>query len=704
MGFVDLNAMVAWPQTVHQSELRIKSYDQWKIDVNRNKDDSVKEHAGRDRAELPYLSNERSREASNLHDLLDDGAQELYPGCSKFPKLSFLVSLYHIKSMCGVSNKAFEMILELLVHAFEHARIPSTMHHAKRIIRKLGITYKMIDACPNDCMLYQGSDQELSKCKRCATSGWKQKTNKNSRVRINRVVKKNRKLQAAKTLRYFPLIPRFDNLSGWNTYGGRTCLACNLDAETNRLTHSQMIEDRGPPVKLSGGDITRQLQDVHVHLGKVQSVTGKRTRLQQTAIQDESRWKKRSIFFKLPYWENNRLRYNLDVMHIEKNVCDNIVFTILKGKGKSKDHFKARKDLQLMGIKHALWPRDDGKTWSIEEGFKTQNSGVHVTSDTRSYASKHDSNVAVGSFSYYGQLVDIIELNYSGQFIVVLFRCIWANTTSGRGIKQDILGHNLVNFSNPIHTDDREDDEPYIIALEACLVYFVEDDVDKNWSVVVHVKPRDLFDMGEKNEHCELELYPQPSLTWLAECDMEGFSLIRKVYNDPFSMYAHSQQIFSKAIVQASPFSSLEHATLFARDLWFNKSPIQSWLNVFSAHLYIDEAAKFAPGPIMLELEQFGRKYRRKFGFVFITSTDKKLSHQILQEVKTRYENPLSVELDITSREEFILIERKLAQLWEHLSRENTRETPKETGEVVQDSMQKENVMKDDSSKRLFLL
>ncbi|RYQ91475.1 hypothetical protein Ahy_B09g097370 [Arachis hypogaea] len=112
-------------------------------------------------------------------------------------------------------------------------------------------------------------------------------------------------------------------------------------------------------------------------------------------------------------------------------------------------------------------------------------------------------------------------------------------------------------------------------------------------------------------------------------------------------------------------FSSLEHATSFARDLWFNKSPIHSWLNVFSAHLYIDQAAKFVPGPIMLELEQFGRKYRRKFGFVFITSTDKKLSHQILEEVKTRYENLLSVEFDITSREEFIIIERKLARLWD---------------------------------------
>nr|XP_025633715.1 uncharacterized protein LOC112727973 [Arachis hypogaea]XP_025633716.1 uncharacterized protein LOC112727973 [Arachis hypogaea] len=121
------------------------------------------------------------------------------------------------------------------------------------------------------------------------------------------------------------------------------------------------IEDRGQPVKLSGGDIVRQLQDVHVHLGKVQSVTGKRTRGQQTAVHDESPWKKRSIFFELPYWENNGLRHNLNVMHIEKNVCDNIVFTILNEKGKSKDHFKERKDLQLMGIKHDLWPWKDGK-------------------------------------------------------------------------------------------------------------------------------------------------------------------------------------------------------------------------------------------------------------------------------------------------------------------------------------------------------
>ncbi|XP_072087209.1 uncharacterized protein [Arachis hypogaea] len=162
--------------------------------------------------ELPNLYNEPSRESRNFQCLLEDGEQELYPGCSKFSKLSFLVRLYHIKSMCGVSDKAFGMILELLADAFEHARIPSTVHDAKKVIRRLGLEYKKIDACPNDCMLYQGNDQELTKCKQCGTSRWKHKTKKNSRVRIKMVVKKNGKPQAAKILRYFPLIPRLQRL------------------------------------------------------------------------------------------------------------------------------------------------------------------------------------------------------------------------------------------------------------------------------------------------------------------------------------------------------------------------------------------------------------------------------------------------------------------------------------------------------------
>ena len=55
------------------------------------------------------------------------------------------------------------------------------------------------------------------------------------------------------------------------------------------------------------------------------------------------------------------LCHNFDVMHIEKNVCDNIVYTLLNDNAKTKDHVNARKDLKEMGIKLDLWPNESGK-------------------------------------------------------------------------------------------------------------------------------------------------------------------------------------------------------------------------------------------------------------------------------------------------------------------------------------------------------
>ena len=66
--------------------------------------------------------------------------------------------------------------------------------------------------------------------------------------------------------------------------------------------------------------------------------------------------KKKSIFFELPYWKENLIPHNLDVMHIEKNVCDNILGTLLDLDGKAKDNLKARRDLEEMGIRRALHP------------------------------------------------------------------------------------------------------------------------------------------------------------------------------------------------------------------------------------------------------------------------------------------------------------------------------------------------------------
>lgn len=58
-------------------------------------------------------------------------------------------------------------------------------------------------------------------------------------------------------------------------------------------------------------------------------------------------WVKRSIFLELPYWKTNLLRHNLDVMHIEKNMFENIFNTVMEVKGKTKDNIKATLDIAL---------------------------------------------------------------------------------------------------------------------------------------------------------------------------------------------------------------------------------------------------------------------------------------------------------------------------------------------------------------------
>lgn len=51
------------------------------------------------------------------------------------------------------------------------------------------------------------------------------------------------------------------------------------------------------------------------------------------------------------------LRHNLDVMHIEKNVTENIVGTLLNIKQKTKDSLKSHKDFRVQGLTKDLHPQ-----------------------------------------------------------------------------------------------------------------------------------------------------------------------------------------------------------------------------------------------------------------------------------------------------------------------------------------------------------
>ncbi|XP_061344016.1 uncharacterized protein LOC133289989, partial [Gastrolobium bilobum] len=482
-----------------------------------------------------------------FYEVARDGELPLYEGCVKYSKLSFIVKLYHIKCLCGMTDKSMTMILELLKDAFEHANIPASFYEAKKIITKLGLDYKNIHACPKNCMLYWGEeDESRQSCKVCHTSRWKPPVKEVSDGTSSQQGQKKRNV-AAKIVRYFPLKPRlqrlflstktaedmrwhaipngandglmrhprdseawkkFDelhtsfssdprsvrlglatddfnpfgnmssnysiwpvilipyntppwlcmkstsfiistiipgkrmpgndidvflqplikelkelwqdgvdaydaftqekfklyaalmwtisdfpglgNLSGWNTYTGLACPSCNFDFEPCRLNHSKKWcfmghrrfldqrhrfrlnkvrfngkqDLRNPPNLLSGCAILEQVQNINVTFGRKTNVIGrgKRRRVSDRHTNGNTQqWKKKSIFFELPYWRHNLLRHNLDVMHIEKNVCDNIIFTLLNDSSKSKDHLNARRDLKVMGCKHDLWPDDNGK-------------------------------------------------------------------------------------------------------------------------------------------------------------------------------------------------------------------------------------------------------------------------------------------------------------------------------------------------------
>ena len=54
------------------------------------------------------------------------------------------------------------------------------------------------------------------------------------------------------------------------------------------------------------------------------------------------------------------MRHYLDVMHVEKNVCDSIIDTLLNITDKTKDGVRTRKDLIEMGIRKQLAPEQKG--------------------------------------------------------------------------------------------------------------------------------------------------------------------------------------------------------------------------------------------------------------------------------------------------------------------------------------------------------
>lgn len=127
-----------------------------------------------------------------------------------------------------------------------------------------------------------------------------------------------------------------------------------------------------------------------------------------------------------------------------------------------------------------------------------QNCGVSLEASGMHIASAKDSNPKIATSRYYGVINEIWVLDYHCVKIPV-FLCDWVH--SGYGVKTDELGYTLVDLNRLGHKKD-----PFILPSQANQVFYVEDQGDPRWSVVISCPLNDYMDDDDVDEIVEDKL------------------------------------------------------------------------------------------------------------------------------------------------------------------------------------------------------
>ncbi|XP_058776944.1 uncharacterized protein LOC131651292 [Vicia villosa] len=164
----------------------------------------------------------------------------------------------------------------------------------------------------------------------------------------------------------------YGNLSGYKVKGHKACPICEKDTCYHQLEKGKKTVYLGHRKFLNRYHPYRRLPD-HFQWGtrawccskalnwrgSLSTTTGHYCCLWKVpkAAHCEKYMEKRSVFFDLPYWSSLEVRHCIDVMHVEKNVCDSVIGTLLNIQGKTMDGINTRLDLGVMGIREELTPQ-----------------------------------------------------------------------------------------------------------------------------------------------------------------------------------------------------------------------------------------------------------------------------------------------------------------------------------------------------------
>ncbi|GFS41570.1 hypothetical protein Acr_00g0075150 [Actinidia rufa] len=142
----------------------------------------------------------QGEEVRNFQKLLNDSQRELYPGSEDCTLLKFVIEAFNIKVTSHWTNKSFNLFLKFQSRLLPKGNlVPKSTYEVRKILSDLGLSYELIDACINDCVLFWKENAMLDRCPRCNVSRYKINCGKGKKI-------------PHKILRYFPLTPRLRRL------------------------------------------------------------------------------------------------------------------------------------------------------------------------------------------------------------------------------------------------------------------------------------------------------------------------------------------------------------------------------------------------------------------------------------------------------------------------------------------------------------
>jgi len=74
-----------------------------------------------------------NNEVRKFYDLINDANKELYPRCESFSILSFIIWLYLLKCLHGLSNSSFTNLLQLLKEVMPNLNIRESSNKTKTV-------------------------------------------------------------------------------------------------------------------------------------------------------------------------------------------------------------------------------------------------------------------------------------------------------------------------------------------------------------------------------------------------------------------------------------------------------------------------------------------------------------------------------------------------------------------------------------------